>query len=194
MSFPVGAAQSLQHALCGLFFHLEEREVAHQVDSSDFYPTPYVRVDKPDKLIGEQVVVLAQVDEEARIARFGFAVVFAGGTFLAFLFLAVGTGVGGCFDVLTVAVVVREAVELVAHHAFDEVFLREPVQFAVDVGHEVGNLFLVHFYLFQVVDDFHQLSFADFLGGGHFSGFEFLADDAFYFTHTALFTQVDDGD
>ena len=80
------------------------------------------------------------------------------------------------------------------YHAFYKVFLAQPVQLAVDVGHEVGYIFLVHLHFLEVVYHLEQLFFAYLLAGGHFACNEFLADDVFYGTHLAFFAQVDDGD
>ena len=61
-------------------------------------------------------------------------------------------------------------------------------------GHEITDFILIYFYFFEFVNNLQQLLLADLLAGRHFSLNEFLADDAFDFTHFAFFAQVDDGD
>ena len=188
-SVPACAVQGFDDLIGFGLVHFEEREVAHQVDTSQVDAALRVTVDEADEIGGEEVVCFAHVDEEAHEARFGLAaaVLFTFSSFLLFV------GADGLYF-FAITVVFHEAVELVRHHALDEVFLGQPIQLAADVGHEVSYLFFVHLHFFQVVDDFHQLLFADLLGGRHDACLEFLGDDAFYFAHFALLAQVDDGD
>ena len=81
-----------------------------------------------------------------------------------------------------------------ADDAFDEVLLREPVELAIDVGHEVGNLLLVDLHLLQVINHLIELLFANLLAAGYLPLFKLLANDALNLAHLDAFAQVDDGD
>ena len=80
------------------------------------------------------------------------------------------------------------------YHALDEVFFTQPLQFTVNLRHEIIDILLVYLYFFKIVYHFEKLFLADLLTGRHFTGNEFLTDDAFYFAHLSFFTQIDDGD
>ena len=94
----------------------------------------------------------------------------------------------------SIFIIVKEAVELHGNHAFNQVFLAEPFQFAVNSGQECFDFFFVYFDFFYIVDQLDQLLFADFLTGWQGTEIKFLFDDPFDLAHFTFFSQVDDGD
>ena len=180
-----------------VFQDLEEREVLHQVDATDFY-TLGVAVHHVDDLSRKETVALTHVQEQTGITFFGLArgLFLVRAMVLALVFL-VGFALvllAWCLDFGSIAIIFQESVELHRNHTLQKVFLRKPFQLAVDARKERFDFFLVHLYLFDVIDYLDELLFADFFAGGHVADGELLVDDAFDFLHAALLAEVHDGD
>ena len=189
-SVPVCPVQRLYDVLCLFLFHFEEREIFHQVDASQFYSSSCVIVEQGDQFVREEVIHLTQIDEKAGVTRFCLAAAFS---FTAFSG-AFAAAIGRHLYFFAVAIIVDKPVELMRYHALDEVFFTQPLQFTVNLRHEIIDILLVYLYFFKIVYHFEKLFLADLLTGRHFTGNEFLTDDAFYFAHLSFFTQIDDGD
>ena len=80
------------------------------------------------------------------------------------------------------------------YHAFDQILFAQPFQLTINLRHEVRDFFFVYLHLFQFINHFDKLFFADLLACRHFSGNKLLADDALYLTQLSFFAQVDDSD
>ena len=55
-------------------------------------------------------------------------------------------------DLVGILVVIDHTVEFERNDTFDDVFLVQPFQLAVDLGHQGGDLLLVHLHLFDLVN------------------------------------------
>ena len=97
-------------------------------------------------------------------------------------------------DLVGILVVIDHTVEFERNDTFDDVFLVQPFQLAVDLGHQGGDLLLVHLHLFDLVDEVEKLLFADSMSGRHFAFLEFLVDDPFDLADFAFLLHVADGD
>ncbi len=93
----------------------------------------------------------------------------------------------------SVFVVVEQAVEFEGEDAFEQVFFREPREFAADAEEVFVDFFVVDFHFFEAVGQVVELFLDDVLGRGHFFALEFFADDAFYLAELAFFARVDYG-
>ena len=62
------------------------------------------------------------------------------------------------------------------------------------MGHQGGDLLLVHLHLFNLVDEVEKLLFADSMSGRHFAFLEFFVDDPFDLADFAFLLHVADGD
>ena len=193
----LGFRHLLQYLRGLLFGHFKERAVGRQVDAADVDLALHVAVDEVDDFAGIEIVALAEVDEEALVARFGFArtarSVFAAGTVGLGTLLVVAAALR-LLDLGRVGIILQEMSELATDDALDEVFLREPVELAEDFWEEGGDLRLVDLNAFQFVHHAIELFRADFLGLGQYADLEFLADDFLDDAHFSALAEMDDGD
>ena len=89
----------------------------------------------------------------------------------ALLLLRIGDGL----YLVLVAIVFEEAVELVGDHSLDEVLLAEPVQFSVDLRHELVDFLLIDLDLLQIVYHLEKLLLANLPRRRHLALLELLA-------------------
>ena len=73
-AMPVGAIHILDDEAGVLLRDFEVREVGQQVDATHLYAVMHVGIHQADELLREDTVALAEVDEEAGVARFGLRV------------------------------------------------------------------------------------------------------------------------
>ena len=108
----------------------------------------------------------------------------------ALLLLRIGDGL----YLVLVAIVFEEAVELVGNHPLDEVLLAEPVQFAVDLRHELVDLLLIDLDLLQIVYHLEQLLLANLPGRRHLALLELLAYRLLYGAYLTALLQIHNRD
>ena len=142
-------------------------------------------------------ILLAKIDEQARISRLGstraaFTALAAAFVTLGIAFFLACPALFRHFYLAGTAVVLEEMVELQRDDTLDEVLFVQPVELAVYLGQVGGYFLFIDLYLFYFVHHFEELLLAYFLSGGDFACDELFADDFLYCAHFAFLAHIDD--
>ena len=146
-----------------------------------------------------QVVNLSDVDEKTRVTFFRLVVaavalvttLFTSLAHTATLFLLF-RAVVGLDDFGCVLIIVEESVEFHRHHLLQDFVLFHQIELAIHIVEEWSDFFLIHFHLLNVVEQLHELLFANFRSGRHDACHELLANLLFNRTYFRLFLHMDD--
>ena len=155
----------------------------------------HVTVNQFNDLVGIKTICFTKVKEQTGKSRFCFASCLFTVTSAFFAFSAVSFAPAVCrsFYFFRIPVIFKEAIKFQRNHALDDIFFSKPFQFAIDSRKEIGYLFFVYFYLFNIIDHLYQLFLTDLLSRRHLTNNELLADNTFYLTHFAFLAHIDNG-
>lgn len=189
LAIEFGAFQRADNAPGSVLLDIEQRIVCEKVDSANVDALSLDGVVKHIyEISGIETVSLSEIDIDALHSLFGRAAVFLARIALAPFFLAFFFRLFliDQVDDRSILIILEKPVKFERYKAFQEIFARQPREFARYSGQIFAYLSLVDLSTLDAVGEMIELLFDNMLGRRHLLMLELLADDLFNFAKAPL--------